>query len=183
MTDIELLPLLEQIAQQYTLDPEDIHGLNHWARVLENGLKLAEAEGGDPTVVRLFAIFHDACRRNQSIDNGHGERAAHLAGELLHNHPSVNEDQLFLLQTACREHTDGKTDADLTVRICWDSDRLDLARVFITPKEKYLCTPTARSIEVRKWANQRARDQFSPEYVESTWKPVFDRFQPPFQNQ
>ena len=183
MKDIEFLPLLEQIAGQYILDPEDVHGLDHWARVLENGLRLVDAEGGDPTVIRLFAIFHDACRVNQSVDNGHGDRAASLAGKLLHNHPSVSPEQLSLLQTACREHTDGKTDADLTVRICWDSDRLDLARVYIIPKEKYLCTPTARSKEIRQWANQRARKHYSPDYVQSSWKPIFDRYQPPFQNQ
>lgn len=173
MTSIDLIPLLEQIALQYNLNPNGAHGLSHWARVLENGLRLAEIEGGDITVIRLFAIFHDACRHNQARDPGHGQRASVLAGKLLEGYPGVSQDQLYLLQTACREHTDGKTDADKTVQICWDSDRLDLLRVFIKPSPKRLCTNTAKSEEILTWANQRAKINFSPEFVKSEWVPIF----------
>ena len=32
----------------------------HWIQVERNGLTLAAAEGGDPEVVSLFALFHDS---------------------------------------------------------------------------------------------------------------------------
>jgi len=173
LTTIDLNPLLTKIASQYKLKPDGAHGLSHWARVLENGLRLAEIEGGDITVIRLFAIFHDACRLNQARDPGHGQRGAILAGELLEGYPGVNAEQLQMLQLACRDHTDGHTEADLTVQICWDSDRLDLLRVYIKPSPKRLCTEAAKSNDILQWANQRAQRKFSPDYVSSEWSPIF----------
>jgi uncharacterized protein len=87
----------------------------------------------------------------------------------------VTEKQLNLLIQACNDHTDGKTDADLTVQICWDSDRLDLYRVSIMPFPDYLCTNTAKSAKMIKWANQRAHNNYSPSYVKSDWEPIFVR--------
>ncbi len=170
---IDLIYFLGKIAPQYKLNPNGAHGLSHWARVLENGLRLAEIEGGDTTVIRLFAIFHDACRHNQTRDPGHGQRGAVLAGELLQGYPEVSQEQLNLLQIACRDHTDGETQAELTVQICWDSDRLDLLRVHIKPSPARLCTGAAKSDEILNWANRRARSKFSPKYVESEWVHAF----------
>ncbi len=170
-----ILALLEAIAAQYTLDPWGTHGLDHWGRVLENGLRLAEIEGGDRTVIRLFAIFHDACRHNQTRDPGHGARGAALAEKLLGDLSLVTKEQLNLLTLACRDHTDGKTDAELTVQICWDSDRLDLARVPIMPSAKYLCTETAKNDQFLHWANQRAIANYSPPFVHTDWQPIFSR--------
>lgn len=173
MTTIDLNPLLAKIASQYKLKADGAHGLSHWARVLENGLRLSAIEGGDTTVISLFAIFHDACRHNQARDPGHGQRGAVLAGKLLQDHPAVNQEQLKMLQRACRDHTAGQTEADLTVQICWDSDRLDLIRVHIKPSPKRLCTNAARSKEILQWANQRAQSKYSPDYVQSEWTPIF----------
>jgi len=170
---MDLVPLLSKISLQYTLNPAGAHGLSHWARVLENGLSLAKIEGGDLTVISLFAIFHDACRLNQARDPGHGQRGAVLAGELLREYPGVSPEQLQMLQVACRDHTDGETEAELTVQICWDSDRLDLARVHIKPSPNRLCTNAAKDKEILAWANQRARTKFSPAYVSSEWLPIF----------
>jgi uncharacterized protein len=168
-------PLLTEIAAQYTLDPRGDHGLAHWGRVLENGLRLAKAEGGDLKVIRLFAIFHDACRHNQTYDPGHGDRGAALAEDLLGDLSLVTKEQLDLLVLACQEHTDGKTTADLTVQICWDADRLDLARVSILPSPKYLCTDTAKSDQIINWANQRATSNYEPPFVPTEWEPIFSR--------
>lgn len=170
---IDLLYFLSKIAPQYKLKPNGAHGLSHWARVLENGLRLAEIEGGDTTVICLFAIFHDACRHNQARDPGHGQRGAVLAGELLEGYSGISQEQLQLLQLACRTHTDGETEAESTVQICWDSDRLDLLRVHIKPSADRLCTNAAKSNEILTWANKRARIKYSPEYVSSEWAPIF----------
>jgi uncharacterized protein len=170
---LDLTPLLKEIAKQYQLDPNDTHGLSHWARVLENGLKLADEEGGDKTVITLFAIFHDACRRNQSLDPGHGARGAALAEKILSEHTLVSTTQLVLLSEACRDHTDGQTAADLTVQICWDADRLDLARAGIMPDPVRLCTPTAKTQAILDWANGRALQDFTPHYVVKEWQTFF----------
>jgi uncharacterized protein len=170
---IVLLPLLEKIAQQYQLDPSHAHGLNHWGRVLENGLKLAEAEGGDQTVIKLFAIFHDACRTNQSVDPGHGSRGANLAERLLGDLSLISRKQLDLLTLACQDHTAGKTFADITIQICWDSDRLDLARVGILPDPACLCTETAKTPQFITWANRRAVENYSPAFIQDQWIPNF----------
>ena len=173
---IDLIPLLEKIAYQYRLNPSHTHGLSHWARVMENGLELAKVEGGDILVIRLFAIFHDACRHNQSVDPGHGKRGADLAESLLSDRYLVTANQLDLLTQACREHTNGNTNAYLTVQICWDADRLDLARASIIPNPLFLCTDTARSSEIREWATQRALENYTPSYVHETWEPIFRRY-------
>ncbi len=59
-----------------------MHGIGHWARVLENGLRLAEAAGANPEFVSLFAIFHDSQRLNDDHDPEHGLRGAEFAALL-----------------------------------------------------------------------------------------------------
>ena len=178
MDQIVIHNLLEKISAQYQLNPGGVHGLSHWGRVLENGLRLAEEEGGDQTVITLFAIFHDACRQNQSVDPGHGSRGAELAYKLLKDHPDLRPDQLDMLITACQQHTDGKTDGDLTVQICFDADRLDLLRSGIRPRPRYLCTNTARKKSTIRWANRRATTDFTPDYVKHEWLPIFSTYKP-----
>jgi len=172
---MNLKPLLQQIALQYRLPPDGAHGLSHWGRVLENGLRLVEIEGGDPAVVTLFSIFHDACRHNQTLDPGHGDRGADLAEALLRNRSLISPSQLSLLKTACAQHTDGETEGDLTVRICWDSDRLDLARVGINPDIRFLCTDAAKDNSLSSWANDRARSNFTPSFVDTEWSLIFTK--------
>ena len=58
-----ILPILDAIAAQYRLDPRGTHGLNHWGRVLETGLQLAELPVRHLVIIRLFAIFHDEIGR------------------------------------------------------------------------------------------------------------------------
>jgi len=152
--------IVKAIARGYTLDPESFHGVYHWARVLENGRRIAEATGADVELVELFALFHDCRRVNESRDPGHGRRgadfAAKLRGTLLH----LEEDRFELLHYACTHHTGGKTEGDITVRTCWDADRLDLGRVWITPDRKYLCTDAAKGPAMMEWADDRAREGY-----------------------
>ena len=48
--DPDILALVRAIRNQYTLNWEGIHGVSHWARVWENGQRLAEATGADRRV-------------------------------------------------------------------------------------------------------------------------------------
>lgn len=165
----ELYQLLGAIRRQYRLSWTGMHGVGHWARVLETGLRLASVTGADPEVVTLFALFHDACRRNDNHDPRHGVRGAELAATILAPHFAGRPRQLELLLEACTHHTEGRTDAEVTVATCWDADRLDLLRVGIRPEPHRLCTPAARDTEVLAWANDRARRHLVPSLVEDCW--------------
>lgn len=157
------------ILDGYALEPLGTHGVGHWARVMENGRRIGPVEGADPLVVDLFALFHDARRWNDGGDREHGPRGAALARELRPLLPPLTDAQLGQLTTACTHHTHLSTHPDATVRVCFDSDRLDLARVGITPDPLRLCTNAARDPEVLAWATRRGEREEVPAYVEAGW--------------
>jgi uncharacterized protein len=132
------------IAQHHLRGTHSIHFIDHWARVLEIGRFLAAQTGARLDVVEMFAVFHDSGRMNDGGDYDHGPRGADLArlmeGQYFHLDPAGMD----LLLLACREHTLGKLDGNITVQTCWDSDRLDLGRAAIKPVARRLCTAAAR---------------------------------------
>jgi uncharacterized protein len=149
--------LIEIIRAQFKLDWHGIHGANHWARVRENGLRLAETTGAKVDVVELFAFLHDSQRQSDHNDPLHGERAAEFANDLwTHGVFELLESDFDLLDLACAEHSDGFTEADITVQTCWDADRLDLGRVGVRPNPHYLCTNAAKSPSMIEWAFSRS---------------------------
>jgi uncharacterized protein len=162
--------LLGAILEDYRLPWTGFHGITHWARVLDNGLRLADETGADRDVVQLFAIFHDSRRNNENFDPGHGPRAAEYAagvqGVLFHVHSA----QFRLLRRACEGHTHEITHPDTTIQTCWDADRLDLGRVGITPDPMYLGTSAAKKRDTIRWADARARAGVVPEFVKTEWK-------------
>ncbi len=66
-------------------------------------------------------------------------------------------------------HTDGLTEANVTIQVCWDADRLDLGRVGIIPAPNKLCTPAAKKPKMLKWADGRAGFEVVPEIVKDEW--------------
>jgi uncharacterized protein len=58
--------ILSTILEDYALPRDGDHGIAHWARVYENGLRLAGETGAIVEVVRLFAVPHDSRRMNLS---------------------------------------------------------------------------------------------------------------------
>jgi uncharacterized protein len=161
--------LLSSILEGYALRPNGVHGVAHWARVLENGRRLAGSVQADLDVIDLFAVFHDARRVNDQRDDGHGRRGAELARQMRGKYFEIDEARFALLEYACQEHTSGLTDADSTVRVCWDSDRLDLLRVGTWPRPEYLCTAAAKTPEMLAWANHRAQKFEVPNLVRTEW--------------
>jgi uncharacterized protein len=163
------LELIRDILAQYSLPRRGVHGPAHWARVLENGLRLAGITGADPVVVRLFAVLHDCRRRSEGVDPRHGPRAAHYARRLRSVHLDLDRARFELLCEACAGHTDGKTDADVTIQTCWDADRLDLGRVGIRVDPRLLCTAAARDAGMIAWATRRALENHRPDFM-SGWR-------------
>ncbi|MBI1372163.1 MAG: HD domain-containing protein [Phycisphaera sp.] len=156
------------------------HGVSHWARVLENGVRLAESTGADARVVELFALFHDSQRINESSDPGHGSRGAKLARHMRDEGwdalTALSDDEFEMMCDACDRHTDGTTDGPVTVQTCWDADRLDLFRVGMYPDTRYLCTAAAKNYDTIAWACGRAAERQVPDFVYSRWGVTGGRF-------
>jgi uncharacterized protein len=167
---MNLADIVAEILSGYALPARGFHGVVHWARVLENGLKLAELTGANVELIRLFAVFHDSRRENDGTDPDHGRRGADLAAALRGRLFDLSDDNFDVLYRACELHTEGRGDPDVTVRTCWDADRLDLGRVGIVPSPKYLCTPAAKSPSVINWAHERSVSGFEPDFVTTEWK-------------
>ena len=161
--------LVDAIMAQYALPWKGRHGVAHWARVLENGRRLAEQVGAKLEVVEFFAVFHDSRRFGEKKDPGHGKRGAVLAAELRGSHFDLSDGDFALLTEACELHTDGHTEADVTIQTCWDSDRLDLGRIGREIDKRYLCTEAAKADEMIAWANDRSRSGFAPSLIAEEW--------------
>jgi uncharacterized protein len=83
-------------------------------------------------------------------------RAAEFARTLRGRLFDLADHEFRLLHRAYAGHTHERTHPDVTVRTCWDADRLDLGRVGITPHPSRLCTEAAKRPELIKWADGRA---------------------------
>jgi uncharacterized protein len=117
-------------------------------RVLYNGRLLADMENANTRVVELFCMLHDSQRRNERRDPSHGRRAARYAKSLRGVWFDLSDKEMELLTEALKYHSDGYTEADITVQVCWDADRLDLGRVGIKPAPHRLCTASAKSEDI-----------------------------------
>jgi uncharacterized protein len=122
------------------------HGPDHWKRVERNACLLAARTGAIVPVIRLFAIFHDSCRRNDDDDPDHGKRGAEFAERVRGSWFDLPDDQFALLHYACVWHTDGLHHDDPTIGTCWDADRLDLGRVGLQPDARFMSTAFGREI-------------------------------------
>lgn len=158
LTSATITPeLIAALKATQPLHWDGIHGVGHWQRVRENGLRLASMNGADTAIVELFAFIHDIKRLNDGHDPQHGQRAAEFARGLRRTLIHLGNDRFELLAYACAHHTEGMTEAELTIRTCWDADRLDLGRVGITPDPRRLCTRAARDPAVLRWAIRRSQ--------------------------
>jgi uncharacterized protein len=142
----ELTALWDACVAGFVLGPHSLHGPRHWRNVYFNGMQLvAESDGAaDVTVVRLFAILHDARRLSEGHDPDHGQRAADLAIQLRGSQFELDDARLEILRTACLLHDRGQTSDDATIGVCWDADRLDLPRVGIAPALRFMSTRAGR---------------------------------------
>lgn len=124
----------------------NIHGHDHWMRVVANGLDIAKnTTGVDPTVVELFGLLHDTQRKNDGKDPHHGPRAAEFLDTIV-NDLHITTTQYNALRYAIEHHTDEIHNTNPTIGACYDADRLDLGRVGITPAPDYMNTEYAKSI-------------------------------------
>jgi uncharacterized protein len=134
------------VLSEFRGDTSSIHGPAHWKRVEANGLKIAAINHASATVVRLFAVFHDSQRIDDSDEMTHGELAAEYVASLRGRLFDLDDRSFQQLQYACRWHTHGKVSSDPTIGACWDADRLDLTRVGIIPNPKLMSTEPGKEL-------------------------------------
>lgn len=161
--------IMEAILETYVLPPFGLHGVSHWARVFENGMRLVELTDAKPDVVALFAVFHDSRRINEGFDHGHGRRSADYAASQRGRLFEISDEDFQDLYYACAHHTDGMLEGSTTVQACWDADRLDLARAGIIPDKRHLCTKAAQDSGIIAWAIRRSKARVVPDFVYSDW--------------
>ena len=118
MMSINIPLVLKTVLQDYALPLDGDHGVTHWARVLENGLRLTEETGANADVVSLFAVLHDSRRVNEVTDPDHGPRAAEFATDLRDTVFSLDDHSFRLLYRACEGHTHERTHPDVTIQTC-----------------------------------------------------------------
>lgn len=165
----DLRPLVKAIVKEYLLPVNGLHGVSHWARVLENGVRLCASTNANVEVVQLFALFHDSKRYNEGSDPDHGQRGADFAASLRGRLFDLPDEEFERLFRACAGHTHERTHPDITIQTCWDSDRLDLGRVGVMPHPSRLCTDTAKTSDIIRWASGRAGFRHVPPFVLSEW--------------
>ena len=92
-------------------------------------------------VVRFFAYLHDKCRLDDWDDLEHGVRAADMLSTLKDTVlKDFTDEEIMLLEKACRYHTTVQRTGIPTVDVCFDADRLDLGRVGIVPNPMLMAT-------------------------------------------
>ena len=147
--DIDYSAIWEKMIDHFSLGDWSPHGPTHWKNVERNGVMLCKLNGADETVIRLFAVFHDAERENDGHDPDHGRRAAALAQMLRETDFSIDDLRMNLLTEALSYHNDGLTSECVTIGTCWDADRMDLPRVGITPRPDLMSTEHGKEFAVR----------------------------------
>ena len=146
--DKPIQPIRQLIQQETTADLHSIHGLEHWAHVEANGIKIARHIGADERIVVLFSLFHDSKRLHDGTDPNHGPRGAEFVRSVRSALSFVNDDQIATLCYACEWHTHERHNADLTIGACFDADRLDLGRVGIHPDPQFMNSDFSRKLAV-----------------------------------
>jgi uncharacterized protein len=166
---ISIRQLIRIVAAGSRLPATSVHGIAHWARVLENARRIAPRTGADPRVLELFAILHDSQRWSDGYDAEHGPRAAAFVRGLRAD-IDLDDESFAHLVEACDSHTRGAPfEAPMTVLTCLDADRLDIPRVGMQIRPDLLFTAAARDPEVLSWATERAVRMSLPSLLEAEW--------------
>lgn len=133
-----------------------LHGRHHALEVAVAGARILGAGcDADPAVVLAFAILHDSQRENEGRDPEHGERAARAAERFSGDLLRLDDNQMLALEFSLVDHDRGMVTDEVTMGACWDSDRLTLPRVGITPSPRRLSTPEGRSL-IGVWSPREA---------------------------
>jgi len=133
------------------IDINGLHGINHWRRVCDVGMKLAKLNNADSLVIKHFAFLHDIAREDDFLDKEHGRRSAKFITNNKEVFNELDSHQLAQLIEAVKNHnSDGYKSDDITIQTCLDADRLDLPRVGVWVDADYLQTKEAKDYLVEQ---------------------------------
>ena len=105
----------------------------------------------------ILVYSYDTLWRNERRDPpSHGRRAARYAKSLRCVWFDLSSKEMDLQKETLKYHSEGYTEADITVQVFRDADRLDLGRVGIKPAPHRLCTASAKSVDVLEAAYERS---------------------------
>ena len=144
LSELDILEIREFALNGWVLG--ETHGLPHWQRVERNGILLSLEKGRirediNIKVVRFFAYLHDKCRLNDWADLDHGIRSADMLPGIRETIlKDFTDEEVSLLDKACRYHTTEQCTGIPTVDVCFDADRLDLGRVGVKPNPMFMAT-------------------------------------------
>jgi uncharacterized protein len=139
--DRDLVNRLEEVARDRCRESAPAHDFLHVLRVASTGLRIADQEGADPTIVVGAALLHEIF----NYPKGHPQ--THLSGEIASRHAGDLLDKLHVDRSlaepicyAIRVHgfSRGIVPETLEAKILQDADRLDaigaigIARCFAT---------------------------------------------------
>ena len=163
---------LINILNEYKIDlKESFEGIDHIARVIENGVILSEINASNLNVIIVYAFFHNIMKNNNEQDIGHGERSAKF---LRHYEDKINlsEEEFDMVYEACRDHSDVLFNDNKHIADCWDSDRLDIMRRGLYPNKEKLNSIAAKNAGIITWAMKRSMNNYRPEWMEELIKDI-----------
>ncbi len=125
----EVLEAIEAEARTYYQSDPACHRYDHVKRVERLALRLAEAEGADPLVVRLAAILHDIGRNEEKKTRGrvcHAQWGAREAAKILKKY-CLDEKIIVAVCEAIAAHRfrNNKVPKTPEARCLYDADKLD----------------------------------------------------------
>lgn len=168
---------LNKILNQFELDIDGYHGFHHWARVIDNGIKIAEHYQLNKNIIIGFGLFHDIMRENDDDDPDHGFRGANFLEEIK-NETNFTQDEIDIIKEAATTHTEGFNTDSLIIGACWDADRLDLYRVGIYPDIDFLSTEYAKNETLIEERSLLAEKEILPDWANELIDEVYYYYTP-----
>lgn len=163
----EVIPkeIIKNICDNYKLDlSTSLHGINHWARVLENGIILSEYNGANKKVIIAFSFFHSALRDNEEHDPEEGIKGATLLN-YYEEELNMTEEEINKASIACKEFVYKNKNEDKDIFTCFDSQNLDSMRSGLYPDKKDMHTEAAKNIGIITWAMKRGMNNHISDWV------------------
>lgn len=148
LTPTRMNKIIQKILADTTVHWGSIHGIGHWKRVAGYGCFLSKHEKVEERILVLFGYFHDCKRHSHGSDPEHGSRAAEYLLTYSPEELGLSEQEQHRLAVACKYHTCELDTTDLSIKACWDCDRLDIGRLGIKTDPNRLFTKTAKRIAV-----------------------------------
>jgi len=161
--------IIRQFVFLFKKNATTYHGFDHIYRVSEIAFDLALNEAPKfANNIFLAACLHDLGKTTDGPEKNHGLKAIFIAKKLLKSYwPKANIN--FILKTIIR-HEKSLPVNDPAAGCMLDADRLDLFRLKMEPKEKFLSTQGGKNIL------KAVREKYPLPTIYKLWPKIFKEF-------